>query len=86
MVPHFLAAPIIVANSDLVTLATRRVARHFAKKFDLTMFKPPIPMPGFTIDVLMSAARATDPALQWLRNQILQICSEDGASDDPSGI
>lgn len=86
VVPHFLAAPIIVANSDLVMLATRRVARHFAKKLDLMMFRPPIPMPGFTIDVLTSAARAADPALQWLRNQILQICSEDGASDDPSGI
>ena len=86
VVPHFLAAPIIVANSDLVMLATRRVARRFAKKLDLMMFRPPIPMPGFTIDVLTSAARAADPALQWLRNQILQICSEDGASDDPSGI
>jgi DNA-binding transcriptional LysR family regulator len=86
VIPHFLAAPIIVANSDLVMLATRRVARHFAKKLDLTMFKPPIPMPGFTIDVLTSAARATDPALQWLRNQILQICSEDGGSEDASGF
>jgi DNA-binding transcriptional LysR family regulator len=86
VVPHFLAAPIIVANSDLVMLATRRVARHFAKNLDLMMFRPPIPMPGFTIDVLTSAARAADPALQWLRNQILQICSEDGTSDGPSEI
>ena len=82
VVPHFLAAPIIVANSDLVMLTTRRVARHFARKLDLTMFKPPIPMRGFTIDLLTSAARATDPALQWLRNQILQICSEDGTGID----
>jgi DNA-binding transcriptional LysR family regulator len=82
VVPHFLAAPIIVANSDLVMLTTRRVARHFARKLDLTMFKPPIPMRGFTIDLLTSAARATDPALRWLRNQILQICSEGRADLD----
>jgi hypothetical protein len=63
-------------------LTTRRVARHFARKLDLTMFKPPIPMRGFTIDLLTSAARATDPALRWLRNQILQICSEDGTGID----
>jgi DNA-binding transcriptional LysR family regulator len=82
VVPHFLVAPVIVANSDLVMLTTKRVARHFARKLDLMMFKPPIPISGFTIDVLTSAARATDPALQWLRNQILQICSEDGAALD----
>ena len=85
VVPHFLAAPVIVANSDLVMLTTKRVARHFAKKLDLTIFKPPIPIRGFTIDFLTSAARATDPALQWLRNQILRICREDGTGLDPEG-
>ena len=79
MVPHFLTAPLIVANSDLVTLIVERVTRHFAKELDLMVFEPPVPMRGFTIDLLASAARAADPALQWLRTQILQICSEDGA-------
>jgi len=82
VVPHFLAAPLIVANSDLVTLTTERVARHFAKKLDLIIFEPPVPMRGFTIDLLASVARVTDPALQWLREQIFQICSEGGTGLD----
>jgi DNA-binding transcriptional LysR family regulator len=73
VVPHFLAAPMIVANSDLVTLIAERVARHFAKEFDLKVFEPPVAMRGFTIDLLASSARANDPALQWLRTQIFRM-------------
>jgi len=76
VVPHFLAAPLIVASSDLVTLTTKRVANYFSELLDLTIFEPPVPMRSFTIDLLGSAARSTDPALQWLRDQMLQICSE----------
>ena len=76
VVPHFLAAPLIVANSDLVTLTTERIANYFSKELDLTLFEPPVPMRGFTIDLLGSVARRTDPALRWLRDQMLQICSE----------
>lgn len=78
VVPHFLAAPLIVANSDLVTLTTERVAHHFAEELDLTVFEPPVPMSGFTIDLLGSVARRMDPALRWLRDQVLQICSDGG--------
>jgi DNA-binding transcriptional LysR family regulator len=85
VVPHFLAAPLIVAHSDLVTLTTERVARHFAKELDLTVFEPPVPMRGFTIDFLASVARAKDPALQWLRDQIFRICSEDGTGLEADG-
>src|SRR5262245_2924504 len=77
VVPHFLAAPLIVANSDLVTLTTKRVASYFSELLDLTIFEPPVPMGSFTIDLLASVARSTDPALQWLRDQMLQICIED---------
>ena len=49
---------------------------------DLTIFEPPVPMRGFTIDYLASVARATDPALQWLRDRIFEICSEGGTERD----
>ena len=80
VVPHFLAAPLIVANSDLVTLTTKRVANYFSELLDLRIFEPPVPMRSFTIDLLGSVARSTDPALRWLRNQVLQICSEGTSS------
>jgi DNA-binding transcriptional LysR family regulator len=82
VVPHFLAAPLIVANSDLVTLTTERVANYFSKELDLKIFEPPVPMRGITIDLLCSAARRTDPALRWLRDQIVEICNVGGTGLD----
>jgi DNA-binding transcriptional LysR family regulator len=73
-VPHALTAPLIVANSDLVTLISERVARYYASELNLMMFQPPITMPEFTIDVLTSAARSADPALRWLPDQVLHVC------------
>jgi DNA-binding transcriptional LysR family regulator len=72
-VPHILAAPMIVANSDLVTLVAERIARRYASELNLVLFEPPIPMPEFTIDVLTSAARSADPALVWLREQVVHV-------------
>jgi DNA-binding transcriptional LysR family regulator len=76
VVPHFLAAPLIVASSDLVTLIAERVARHFAKELDLAIFEPPVAVQGFAIDLLTSVGRANDPALQWLRKEIFRVCGE----------
>lgn len=79
--PHFLGAPLIVANSDLITLTTKGVASYFSELLNLTIFEPPVPMRSFTIDFLGTAARSTDPALRWLRDQMLQISSA-GTADD----
>lgn len=74
--PHFLSAPMLVASTDLVAVISERVACHFAKQLDIVMFKPPIPLHEFTIDLLTSAARSEDMALRWLKEQIELVCSE----------
>jgi DNA-binding transcriptional LysR family regulator len=77
-VPHVLAAPLIVARTDLVTVIAERIARLYASEFDLILFDPPINLPEFTISVLTSAARANDPALQWLQQQVMHVCQSNG--------
>jgi hypothetical protein len=42
------------------------------------LFDPPIDLPEFTISVLISAARAGDPALQWLQRQVMHVCKSNG--------
>lgn len=76
VVPHVLAAPLIVANTDLVALVFERIARRFAAELNLSIFEPPIMLPEFTIDVLTSAARANDPALRWFLDQISKVAGE----------
>jgi DNA-binding transcriptional LysR family regulator len=70
VVPHFLAAPLIVARTDMVTVIAERVALHFASQLPLVLFEPPVAMTDFTIDLLISASRADDAALRWLRQEI----------------
>ncbi len=76
-VPYAMAAPHIIAGSDLVTLIPERIARRYARELGLIFFEPPLAIPGFTIDLLMSVARLGDPALMWLRDQVLQTCREE---------
>src|SRR5438046_2006409 len=73
-VPHILAAPLIVARTDLVTVIAERIARIYASELDLILFEPPVSLPEFTINVLTSAARADDPAIQWLQQQVMHVC------------
>jgi DNA-binding transcriptional LysR family regulator len=74
-IPHISAAPLIVARTDLVAVIAERIARLYASEHDLVLFKPPINLPEFTISVLTSAARARDPALKWLQQQVMNVCN-----------
>jgi DNA-binding transcriptional LysR family regulator len=73
-IPHISAAPLIVARTDLVAVIAERIARLYAAEHDLMLFEPPVKLPEFTISVLTSVARASDPALQWLRQQVIHVC------------
>jgi DNA-binding transcriptional LysR family regulator len=77
-IPHISAAPLIVARTDLVAVIAERIARHYAAKLNLILFDPPISLPEFTISVLTSAARAGDPALEWLQRQVMHVCKSKG--------
>ena len=73
-VPHVSAVPAIVASTDLVAVIAERLARLYARQHKLMVFEPPVKLPQFTISVLTSIARTSDPALQWLQQQIVDIC------------
>jgi DNA-binding transcriptional LysR family regulator len=73
-IPHISAVPLIVARTDLVAVIAERIARLYASEYKLMLFDPPINLPEFTISVLVSAARAGDPALQWLQRQVIHVC------------
>jgi DNA-binding transcriptional LysR family regulator len=74
-IPHVLAAPSIIARTDLVTVIAERIGRLYARELDLIIFDPPIKLPEFTINMLTSAARTSDPALQWLQRQVMAVCN-----------
>jgi DNA-binding transcriptional LysR family regulator len=71
--PHVLAVPAaIAATDDIVTLASR-IAHALATHHQLQLFPPPIELDRFTIAMAWKARMANDPAIKWLRDELVAI-------------
>jgi DNA-binding transcriptional LysR family regulator len=78
-VPYHLAAPFIVARSDLVALTTRALARDAASLLPLRIVRCPFPLPLLKVTIVWHERNQNDPAHQWLRELTMQSAKE---SDD----
>ena len=70
VVPHFLLAPLIVAETDLALLLPARIARRYAGMLPIDLLPPPLALESFTLAQLWHERSHGDPAHQWLRQQI----------------
>lgn len=70
-IPHFLAAPLIVARTDLVTVIDISIARLYMSDNRLTVFKLPVELRKITVDMISASARRNEAALEWLRQSCL---------------
>jgi DNA-binding transcriptional LysR family regulator len=70
-VPHFLSAPYLVVDSDLVATVPERLARLVSRSLALEVREPPIPVPGFGVFLYWHRRFQDDPAHVWLRSQIV---------------
>ena len=57
-----------------VAVIAERLATLYARQYRLVLFEPPIKLPDFTISVLTNVGREGDPALDWLRQQVVEVC------------
>jgi len=73
-IPHFLAAPLIAARTDLVAIIDRSIAHLFDSYPDLVSFELPIHLRRVTIELLTAAARAEDESLKWFRDECIAAC------------
>ncbi len=68
---HFLLAPKLIGQSDLIACIPQRIADLFADTEQLQLHPPPLPSEvTFTVSQIWGAFKHKDPALQWLRNEI----------------
>jgi len=72
-VPHFLVAPMVVAQSDLVLTLPERLAKIFASMLPLRVVDPPLPVPGFNVSQVWHERQQHDPAHVWLRGLIMEV-------------
>ena len=73
IVPHFLSAPLIVAETDMVLSLPYRIAEQFKKFAPLEIFPVPIELPAYDLCMIWHPLFDKDPAHLWLRDKIIAI-------------
>ncbi len=75
-VPHFLIAPHVVAETDLVLTVAARIGRAFARSLSLQLFEPPVALPHFTLSMFWHGRHDADSAHLWLRRALEGVAAE----------
>jgi DNA-binding transcriptional LysR family regulator len=70
-VPHALAIPLIINDSDLVVTIPERMAQALRPGWDFRLLTPPLPIPGFELKMIWHRVNADDAAGIWLR----EVCA-----------
>ncbi len=72
-IAHFLAAVRVVAKSDLVLTAPRRLVRDSVAQASLQMLQTPLDLPSVAIHQTWHERMHSDPAHQWMRGLLTEI-------------
>ena len=75
-IPHFLVAPLIVAQTDMILTVAARVAQALGTALPVREVVPPIAIPGFTVSMYWHAQRSDDPGHKWLRDLLAAVAVE----------
>ena len=78
-VPHFLVAPHVLVETDLIATLAARIVGHFRGPLGLAELAPPLDLPGFTISMTWHERAHHDPGQRWLRDQLLAVAAAAGA-------
>lgn len=72
-IPHFLAAPFVLAQTDLIATLARRVALAFDQTQPLKLLPLPFELEGFSVAMRWHRSSQNSPANQWLRSLIADV-------------
>jgi len=74
VIPNFLAAPWILANTDLLLSLPLRIAQQFIRLAPLKILPIPIDLPIYNLVMIWHPRQEKEPDHQWLRSEILNLC------------
>jgi len=72
-IPHFLLAPLVLAQSDLVGIIAERTAQRFAEMLPLKVMESPLRLGAFSVTQIWHARRHAEPVHQWVRALIVDV-------------
>ena len=70
-VPHFVSAPLAVAQSDMISTVASAVAERAKALLGVRVFAPPIELPTAPVTMWWPRAQQHDPARSWFRQRLL---------------
>jgi len=73
--PSFLAAPQVVAATDLVMVLPARLVTPLARQLRLATFEPPMELPGFEMAMFWNDRHDSDPVHAFLRTEIAHVAA-----------
>ncbi|MDI3286074.1 LysR family transcriptional regulator [Polyangium sp. 15x6] len=73
-VPHFLSMPLLVSRSNLVCTMPLPLARLCEQHFPVRAVSCPLPVGPIPFFMMWHAHQDADPAHQWLRQTIVELC------------
>jgi DNA-binding transcriptional LysR family regulator len=82
-VRHFMAAPLIVARTDLLTTAPAMLIEYFARLVPLKVMAPPIRLPTYPEEAYWHERYEAEASHRWLRSAIVRVTSELGTQTRP---
>lgn len=74
MVPNLFSIAVLAQSSDMVGVVPLKVARGFAKLFDIEMHPLPVTLPPMPIFMVWHESYDSDAGLAWLRGTFKDIC------------
>jgi DNA-binding transcriptional LysR family regulator len=76
--PHFLVAPHVVAESNLVLILAARVASQLATPLGLVVLAPPkeLGLTGFRMSAMWHERTQHDPAHRWVRELFIDVAKQ----------
>ncbi len=72
-VPHFLVAPAILAQTNLIATLPERVAHEFAPSLNLKILPCPLPLKGFSVFMRWHQSMSVQDTHAWLRKIIAEV-------------
>ncbi len=71
--PHFLMAPHLVAQTDLIVTLPSAVAKHYEGLLPITLLEPPFKLEPLVFKAFWHKSLDNQPAHRWLRNTIKEL-------------
>ena len=82
-VRYFMAAPLVIARSDLLLTAPAMLIDYFSKLVPLKVFRPPIALPSYAEEAYWHERYDGDPAHRWLRELLVRVTAKLGSGAVP---